>query len=384
MSKLILPGHPDFHMKPDGRVAIGGGLTDVHSFAMKSAITKTIASGAITIGIGEGHFRIDTESGAANDDLDTINGGESGEVAFFLPANDARTVRLRNGVGNFYTKHQTESRGYSFNSPSGSSGTFYTAGFYNWSATDAKLNDTTPTSVTHGGANAARAAHAGLVAGGAGSTDQGTVSIVVSGTSIDDEGNRSAADSETLVADITAMSTNQFFTTVKKWLGTTTWTITGAGGASTFNADFNYGFCKYEDFGNQAFTVTLLEYVGRAGANDTGFNVRMFHHHGTGWTYAASGFVPGGTVLFNMNTDFSTEQNLISGEDFSDKRTDLNTDIDGENLEGIVIEITTSSNKAVEQMDIHIGAHTAPKYAYLATTKQHLIAMKHGSNWLEL
>jgi hypothetical protein len=127
-----------------------------------------------------------------------------------------------------------------------------------------------------------------------------------------------------------------------------------------------------------------LECVGLAGANDTGFNLRLFHHSPTGWTYAASGFVPGGTVLANMNSDYSTEQNLANGESFAYKRVNLNTDIGGNSSEGLVLEITTSANKAVEIMDVHLGVHTAPNFAYLATTKQHLIFMKHGSNWLEL
>ncbi|KKK88279.1 hypothetical protein LCGC14_2744750, partial [marine sediment metagenome] len=144
--------------------------------------------------------------------------------------------------------------------------------------------------------------------------------------------------------------------------------------------------CKYDDFGNQDYTITDLEIVGRAGAADTSFNVRLFHYNTADWTYAASGFVPGPTAgdtseLANMNTTHSTEQDLASGEHFSYKRDDLNTDIDGAAKEGIIIEITTSANKAVETMDIHIGVHTVPKYFYLGAATQHTLFMKHGSNW---
>ena len=129
--------------------------------------------------------------------------------------------------------------------------------------------------------------------------------------------------------------------------------------------------------------------MGFAGAADSGFNIRLFHHNSADWTYAASGFVPGPTAgdtseLANMNTDHSTEQNLANTEPFAYKRTNLNTDVSGDNSEGLVIEITTAANKAIEDMDLHIGVHTAPNFAYLATTTQHLIFMKHGSNWLEL
>ncbi|KKK85665.1 hypothetical protein LCGC14_2771000, partial [marine sediment metagenome] len=159
---------------------------------------------------------------------------------------------------------------------------------------------------------------------------------------------------------------------------------TASGSPTVFSLDFNYGCSKYEDFGNQAFTINVLEVVGLAGANDTGFNLRLFRHSAVGWTYAASGFVPGGTVLADMNFDYSTEQDLVNGESFAYKRVNLNTDISGDDSEGLVLEITTSANKAIEIMDMHFTVHTAPNFSYMATTKQHLVFMKHGSNWLEL
>lgn len=354
-------------------------------FAMVSAQELTIASGAVTLLQGLGHYRIDTEADAATDDLDTISGGVSGEIMYLVANNDARTIRLRSDVGNIHLKHRESTGDYSFSSPSGSSGIFYVAGFYDWSATDANLTQAS-TTVTHGSANVAKAAHAGAVAGGAGSvTGGGVVSIVVSGTSIDDEGNRSAADSETLVSDITAASVNDFFSTAKKWLGTVTYTLTVVSGSpSAYNFDFNYGFCKYEDFGNQDFIVHFFEATGLSGGTDSGFNIKLYHHHPTGWTYAATGFVPGGTVLANMNTDHSTEQNLVNGEPFAYKRVDLNTEVDGRDSEGLVVEITTGANRAVESMDIHISVTTEPQYAYLSTVDQHLAFMKHGSDWREL
>ncbi len=351
--------------------------------AMKSAVEATISSGAITI--TEGHIRVDTEADAANDDLDTINSTQSGEILFLLPANDARTVRIRHGVGNIFLKHQVESKSFSFSSPAGSSGTFYAGGYYNWTSTNAGLNETSPTSVTHSAANSPSACHIGIVAGGAGVVDTGVIKLTVTGTTIDDDGNRSASQTVDLVADITTLSLNDYVETSEKFIGQVTITLaTVSGSPVNFNLDFNYGCSKYEDFGNQAFSVTVLETVGLAGANDTGFNLRLFYHSIAGWTYAATGFVPGGTVLANMNTDYSTEQDLSNGESFAYKRVNLNQDVAGDSGEGVVLEITTSANKAVEIMDIHFGVHTAPNFAYLATTTQHLIFMKHGSNWLEL
>lgn len=64
----------------------------------------TIASGAITI-TGSAH-QIDTEAGAASDDLDTINGGVDGQVLYLVTASGARDVVVRHlggGTGNILT-----------------------------------------------------------------------------------------------------------------------------------------------------------------------------------------------------------------------------------------------------------------------------------------
>lgn len=63
----------------------------------------TISSGAITI--TSSYVIVDTEGGAASDDLDNINAGtgvtlRQGMVLFLQQANDARDVTLRDGAGN--------------------------------------------------------------------------------------------------------------------------------------------------------------------------------------------------------------------------------------------------------------------------------------------
>ena len=75
MSKIIVPGHPDFNLQPNGNINIGTTMVDIRGLAFKSAVEKTISNGAITLDKDEGHFRVDTEADAPNDDLDTINGG---------------------------------------------------------------------------------------------------------------------------------------------------------------------------------------------------------------------------------------------------------------------------------------------------------------------
>ena len=360
----------------------GNVITDLGGLHFNSATELTISSGEVTV--TKGHHSIDTEGDAANDDLDTIDGGNAGEILLILPNNDDRTVRVRHAIGNIFLKHQVKSKSYSFSSPAGSSGTFYSGGYYNWSTTEAALTQAS-LSVTHSAANSASACHIGIVAGGIGVVDIGVVKLTVTGTTIDDEGNRAASQTVTLVADITTLSTDDYVETTEKWIGQVTIALAIASGSPiNFNLDINYGCSKYEDFGNQGFTVNVLEVVGLAGANDSGFNLRLFHHSSAGWTFAASGFVPGGTVLANMNTDYSTEDELVNGESFAYKRVDLNTDISEDNAEGLVLEITTTANKAVEIMDMHLTVHTAPNFSYMSTTKQHLIFMKHGANWLEL
>ena len=43
---------------------------------------------------------VDTQAGAASDDLDTINGGNIGSFLVLRPENAARTVVLKDGTGN--------------------------------------------------------------------------------------------------------------------------------------------------------------------------------------------------------------------------------------------------------------------------------------------
>jgi hypothetical protein len=63
-----------------------------------TANTATISGGAITY--TGAYMVIDTEGGAATDDLDTINGGSVGDILFLREANNARTVTIKHGAGN--------------------------------------------------------------------------------------------------------------------------------------------------------------------------------------------------------------------------------------------------------------------------------------------
>ena len=138
-----------------------------------------------------------------------------------------------------------------------------------------------------------------------------------------DAGVRTAADTEVIVADCTASTTDEYYETTKKWIGQITFTLSSTGG-STFSFDFNYGLTKYEDFGNNDFIVSGFESVGKSNTSDTGFNIELLHHDNVGWTYHATAFVPGGSsVICNMNTDYNTETDLSANQQFSYKRTGM-------------------------------------------------------------
>lgn len=351
---------------------------NVAEINMTDPTELTIASGVITK--TQGFHTVDTESDAASDYLDTINGGSVGDILTLSGANDAREVIItRTGNIRFPPDHLVE--GFSFRSPTGGSGTYYASGYYYAPAADANLTQASATQ-TFGSANSGYGAHAFLVAAAPGTKNAGSVSIVVSGTSIANDGTRTAADSETIVADITAMSANAYYETDKRWIGQITYTLTAVG-AATYAADFNYGLAAYDTLDERNHTVKLFEVMGRAGANDSGFDIQLLHHKTTGWTYSAAAFVPGTTLLCSWATDYNTEKNLVSGERFKYER-ELSQAIDGTSGEGTLVKIITSANNAVEFMDISIYCEAIPNDHHLKNTNQAVQLMHNGTNWMKL
>jgi hypothetical protein len=252
---------------------------------------------------------------------------------------------------------QTYSKSYSFSSPVGTTGKFYSAGYYDAPAAHKAATQAAATQ-TYGGANHTHAAHAFIVAGGAGNVAVGAgnqVGLKVSGTSINDQGVRAGGDEEVLTTDITTLVADQYLETTKKWNGTITFSLYIVGGApATYDLNFNYGLCKYDDYSNKNFVLTGFECVGLAGANDTGFNIELLHHKITGWTYDAAAFVPGNGAICDMNTDHGAEKNLAIDEPFAYKRDNLNTLVNGGTVEGFVIRVTTGANRAVQAMSAHV------------------------------
>jgi len=230
----------------------------------------------------------------------------------------------------------------------GNTDTHYFAGYYEAPAAHVVLTIGGAVTQTLGTAGEAKGAHVFCVASGAGGAN---LVLTVTGVSITDAGVKNDSDSEIIVADTDQASTDEYFETSKKWLGQVTFTLTGSAGAFTFN----YGFCKYEDFGNRNFTITDFEITGHGGASETGLDIQLLHHKATGWTYSAAAFVPGNGSVVDSATDYGTNNNLTNNEDFAYKRASLSTAVDGSNSEGVVVLITTAVNNSISSASIHIG-----------------------------
>jgi hypothetical protein len=238
-------------------------------------------------------------------------------------------------------------KSYSLSNP-GNSGTFYIGGSYDFAAAHEVLTIGGTVTRTFGTAGQAHGSHAFCVASGVGGTD---LVLTVTGVSITDAGVKNDSDSEIIVADADQAITDQYFETTKKWLGQITYTLTGSSGAFTIN----YGFVKYEDFGNRNFIVSKFEVTGEARANETGLNLELLHHESGAFVYHASAFVPNQTALVSLATDYGTNNDVASDKPFAYKRTNLSTAISGGGSEGLIIRITTVVNNSINDLTAHIG-----------------------------
>ena len=237
----------------------------------------------------------------------------------------------------------------------GTAGIHYAGGYYTAPAADANLTQASTTQ-TLGAAGISYAAHAFLVAKQAGTANAGTVQVVVSGTSITDAGVRTASDTELLVASIAALGANQYVETTKKWLGQITYKL-GSVGAATYALDFNYGFCKYEDWGNRNFICTDFETVLSAGKTDDTIGIKLLHHTGSGWNYHATAFVPGSSHnICDLTSSHGTDDGAVVGGSIAFKRSALARKVLSRNdREGVVVKVTSTVNGSIEGCDIHVG-----------------------------
>ena len=363
----------------NGTVINAGGVDAVNNVLIgdvadiTSPVTSSAIIGVATADVLDGEIGIATSYGEVRD-VDTsglsvggvLYAGVGGGFTQTFPNYPQRVVILgsvikvgtTDGIVQLDTQvftRGTGSKSYSFTQANVGSGIYYSGGFYDFNSSSATLNQG-GTTVVYGQTNVAYAAHASAVFGGFVPPDAGQVGLRVNGTSITDGAVLTPGDSEVIIDDITNVNLNDYLETSKKWLGEIEYELYVVSGTpTTYELNFNYGYSKYEDLGNIKFSVTGLEVVGTAGANDTTFNMELLFHKNTGWTYAASGFVPGNGNIASWADDMAPYDNLSNGLNFAWKRTNLNTYIDGSGSEGIVFKITADQNNSVQSMDIHLS-----------------------------
>ena len=336
------------------------------AFTLLGIATQTIANGA---------YGIITERGEIND-INTVGLSTSGFVYLDAVAGDltmtkpaypnsiiivGKCLEVNASTGrlfvqkSFVEQRTAISKSYAFTSQGISAGTYYKSGFYDYSTTDANLNQATPTT-TFGIADIGYSAHPFAIFGGAGTASGGVIGLRVNGTSIDDDGNLTPGDSDILTADITQVALNQY-TEGKKFVGTVTYELyTVSGTPTTYALDFNYGYAKYEDIGNQDFYLTGIECLWQGGGTDAnGFDVILYKHNSSDWNYAATGFKPTPAVIAQRSTDQASFLRVADGVESAWKRTNLDTFINGSGSEGVVIEIQTGSPNTIQIMDLHLA-----------------------------
>ena len=67
-----------------------------------SGTALTIATGVVTLTNNSSSYVLDTEGAAATDDLDTINGGQDGQIIYIRSTADARNIVLKHNIGNIW------------------------------------------------------------------------------------------------------------------------------------------------------------------------------------------------------------------------------------------------------------------------------------------
>jgi hypothetical protein len=246
-------------------------------------------------------------------------------------------------------------KSYSFTSQGVGAGEYYIGGFYYTPAADANL-DQGSTTVSYGSTNSAYNAHAFVVPSGPGSVDAGQVGLRVNGTMFDEETGVLSSGSGIITQDITTMTASLYAETVEKFVGPVQYELYIVSGTpTTYSLDFNYGLSKYEDFGNNDFTLSGIEVVGLGNAADSDFNVEVLFHKATGWTYSATAFQPGNGTIASMIDDIGPYNQTYNGQNFAWKRTNLNVFIDANGPDGVLYRVTTGNSNTVHVMDLHIS-----------------------------
>lgn len=330
------------HTSSELTITAAGGITPTrskHTIEGDGGPVNITANPQIAAGVSgqilvlEGRSDVNTVTINDNDGVHTHGRAVVGHediISFQYDAADAEWSEV--------SRNFTESeKAWSFASPTGSAGTFYTGGYYLFASSDDDFNPAT----THGVANISYAAHFFFVqaAGASGGVD--TV-VRVTGTTIDDDGNRTPGTNVDISID-DAGAAGTYYETSEKWIGQVT--LTKQSGPDLLA---NFGFCKYWDNNNNDFRIIGIEVTGRAGANDTNPNILLRHHKATGWTYNNGAAPTPPAAVVDMNTDHNTELQYRIAQNFAWKRSNLLESVIGSGSEGTIIEWVTSANKSVD------------------------------------
>jgi len=340
-----------------------GFLADSSSPATSSVIiglaTHDVPDGTIGVATAFGEVRdIDTSAVTPNG---PVYASTNGLFTSTRPVYPANIVVIGSAISSHATEgimqvklspftRQTVVNNSPFSSSGTGSGSQFIAGSYNWDSDDVTLTQAS-TNDTIGTVGVATDAHAGICcAGGATVDGGGTVGLLVYGTSSVDDGTITLDDFEVITTNIVSLTTDQYLETTKNWVGQPEYqTYVTSGSPTSYSVTFNRGFSAYVDAANQNFSIISIRTEGVAGQNDTDFNVRLYHHKPSGWTYAATGFVAGNGVIADFETTYGVlYSNIAAGENFKFKVTNLNTFIAGAGDEGYLIEVTTSNNNSIQ------------------------------------
>jgi hypothetical protein len=232
-------------------------------------------------------------------------------------------------------------KSWAFSSPRGAAHlTCYVGGFYLFGE-GAFVPEETPHVL--GMTNVSYAAHAFVVLGAA-ATD---MVIRVAGTSILDTGERVENDSQDLYTGGGAR--DDYFETVKKWLGEVRFTLQGGGGVPVV-----CGLCKYWDNNNENFTLKGLEVTGLAGADDDEVQIELLHHRPSGWRYSTDVPVPP-SGLAALQANHGVDFLLCDEEPFAWKRDNLDQAVAGHEHEGVLFSVTVGDDKSIATSNFSIA-----------------------------
>jgi hypothetical protein len=293
----------------------------------------------------------------------------AGEVTQTKPAVGSQlilmgtTLKEDSSEGSYWVKINLTSnsvpsyKSETFSSRGVGAGTYYLFGDYIAPSTDITLTQAAST-FSFGSANSAYGMRPFAVFAGGGTVDSGQVGLRWVSTSITDSGVRTAGDVQVITDDITAPVLDEYIETQKKIIGAGQYELYIVSGApTTYSVSFNYGFAKYEDFGNRDLVLTDFEAVGLGGATDVNFILQLLKHSNVGWSYSATSFIPGNGSIADINSIYAPEDAVYSGEPFHFKldSTVLDETILGSADEGIIVKLVTTQNNTIQYLNCHIG-----------------------------